>query len=361
MVIRGILLSLVWLLLIPICVGVLFERQEERHSLLLEWIYGMISMMALAQVILIPLIALRKSFSLAMGIWLIGVLLLTIAGVSAHVKKEEKHTYSCVFENRKEKVLVLCVAAVVLVQCLMAGFLQHSDADDARFVAESVIAVEQDSMYVISPISGEPMYKVDYLGDVRKDLTSPWVMYIAMLSKLCAVAPAFLAHALLPFYLVLFCYAVYTAFGYSFFNGNKKNTAIFIVFLSVFMVFDYTSTHTVGTVMLFRIWQGKAFAAAGIVPLLFYLYLQYTKNRENKSKRHVILILLWIASFAASLVSGIGILLELLLVAILGLTEWIMSRKVKSAIMFWLTGLPSLFYLICQYKYWEIFVAPWFI
>jgi hypothetical protein len=256
--------------------------------------------------------------------------------------------------------IILLAAAAVLVQCLMAAALQHSDADDSRFVAEALIAVEQDSMYVISPISGDPMYKVDYLGDVKKDLTSPWVMFIAFLSKLSSVSPAVFSHAILPFYLVLFCYAVYALIGMLIFSDNTEKAALFLLFLSAFFAFDYSSTHTVGTVMLFRIWQGKAFAAAGIVPLLFYLLFCYVRQQKEAVCTQKTWLLLVVSSFASSLVSGIGILLSLLLAAVFGLAILVVTRKAGRAVHIWLTAVPALGYLVCQYEYWPIFVARWF-
>jgi hypothetical protein len=317
-------------------------------------------MMAIAQVVLVPCIALRRSFSFSFALWLTAVILVFAVALFWWFRKRKFVPEDKLLGRVREHWIILLAIVAVLVQCLMAAALQHSDADDSRFVAEAVIAVEQDSMYVISPISGDPMYKVDYLGDVKKDLTSPWVMFIAFLSKLSSVSPAVLSHAILPFYLVLFCYVVYALIGMLIFSDNTEKTALFLLFLSAFLAFDYSSTHTVGTVMLFRIWQGKAFAAAGIVPLLFYLFLDYVRQQKEADCAQKILLLLVVSSFASSLVSGIGILLSLLLTAVFGLAILVVTRKAGRAVRIWLTAVPALGYLVCQYEYWPIFVARWF-
>jgi hypothetical protein len=317
-------------------------------------------MMAIAQVVLVPCIALRKSFSFAFAIWLAAVILVLVVALIQWFTKRKLVPEGFSLGMVRGHWVVLFAVAAVLVQCLMAAALQHSDADDSRFVAEAVIAVEQDSMYVISPISGDPMYKVDYLGDVKKDLTSPWVMFLAFLSRLCAVSPAVLSHGIIPFYLVLFCYVVYALIGRLIFEENPEKTALFLLFLSAFFAFDYSSTHTVGTVMLFRIWQGKAFAAAGIVPLLFYLFLVYVRQQKEALRTQKTVLLFVVSSFASSLVSGIGILLSLLLMAVFGLAILVVTRKAGRAVRIWLTAVPALGYLVCQYEYWPIFVARWF-
>jgi hypothetical protein len=159
---------------------------------------------------------------------------------------------------------------------------------------------------------------------------------------------------------VLFCYVVYALIGRVVFAGNDQKAALFVLFISAFLTFDYSSTHTVGTVMLFRIWQGKAFAAAGIVPLLFYLFFCYVRQQKASARTQKTLLLFVVSSFASSLVSGIGILLSLLLMAVFGLAMLVVTRKAGKALCIWLTAVPALVYLVCQYEYWQIFVAPWF-
>jgi hypothetical protein len=360
MVIRGILFSILWLGILPFFIGTIYEKKCEMRQIPEAWVCGLLTMMAAAQVVLVPCIALRGSFSLALVLWLAAVILLFAVALFQWFGKRKFVPGDNFFGMVRAHWVVLLALAAVLVQCLMAAALQHSDADDSRFVAEAVIAVEQDSMYVISPISGEPMFKVDYLGDVKKDLTSPWVMFFAFLSRLCTVPPAVLSHSILPFYLVLFCYVVYALIGRLIFEGNPEKTALFLLFLSAFFAFDYSSTHTVGTVMLFRIWQGKAFAAAGIVPLLFYLFFCYVRQQKEVGCARKTLLLFVVSSFASSLVSGIGILLSLLLTAVFGLALLVVTRKAGRAVRIWLTALPALGYLVCQYEYWPIFVARWF-
>lgn len=116
-------------------------------------------------------------------------------------------------------------------------------------------------------------------GEVRKDLTSPWAMFVAMHAKEGNMAPAALSHAYLPFFLILICYALYLLIGQVLFGGDWEKTFLFGIVLSVLHLAGYTSTHTLASMLLLRIWQGKAVCASFALPLFFLSVLPDHEER----------------------------------------------------------------------------------
>jgi hypothetical protein len=348
--------SIVWFVLVPEMAGSVWQRRDEKltfSSILENWIYGTVTMMAAAQLLLVPMIARHAHFSTFVVVWLGCMGIICACGMVriVHAAGGQRNLPTV---HPKQVCMYLIVLGVILGQCAAASWLKHSDADDARFISEAVIAVEQNRMYLDSPITGEEMGEL--VGEVRKDLTSPWTMYLALLSKLCNAGPAALAHTIVPFYFVFFFYAVMGLAGFLVFGKQREKICCFLFILSVYNMFDYISTHTVSTVLLLRIWQGKAFVAAGILPLLFYCFLKMQEG-DNPRKAY------WgigLTAFAAALASGIGNVVSPVMIAVYGLVEGVKNRNMIRMLKVWALMIPNMVYLLCQYKYFQLFIAPWY-
>lgn len=363
MEISSILLSVILFLAIPEIIGYLWNEAIGTEGcikrILSAWIYGFLTMMAAAQIILLPLIARHKSFTFFVILWSFIILALVLFSVALMVRNREKtHNIKSIKISDADQIwngILLFVAfALILIQCIVPSYFLHEDADDSRFISEAVIAVETDTMYLESPITGDEMGI--YIGEVRKDLTSPWTMYLALYSKLCNVAPAIMAHRIMPFYFIMMCYVVYALIGIHLLKKDTEKVALFLIVLSVFNMFDFTSTHTVSTVMLFRIWQGKAFVAAFIIPTMLYLFFEINRRKEISKQ----IMLVGVSCFAASMASGIGMIVSPVLTGIYAVVDFIMNKNVKKALLILLMAAPSLLYLLCYYHYWAIFLTPWY-
>ena len=114
---------------------------------------------------------------------------------AAAVKKESWNIWQVLY--------LIGALGLILIQAAVAGVFQHIDDDDSRFVVEQVMAVEHGAMYTENPVTG----KVSYwdMGEVRKDMVSPWAMLVAYWCKLSGIAPAVMSHKYMPFYLILGC------------------------------------------------------------------------------------------------------------------------------------------------------------
>ena len=218
---------------VPVWIGLLwtdFLKIRERASQLLHaWVLGFATMLATAQLVLVPFVMMQKTLTQALLLWRIILQILAVlsfviwlgrqAGAAETVADAAAGTADGAGVQKKERgkagtwtiVFGILAAVLILLQAYIPARYEHSDDDDSRFVAEEVSAVVHDTMYREDPITADYMYWDT--GEVRKDLTSPWAMFVAMHAKEGNMAPAALSHAYLPFFLILICYALYLLIG----------------------------------------------------------------------------------------------------------------------------------------------------
>lgn len=367
---RNILYLSVMLVLIPMLIGYLWVellKIRGRISRILHaWVLGFTTVLAVAQLVLVPMVALELWLSMAIVLWKLILGILVVISFSLMLKKwavyetsgkeasvagsavnaaDSEDVASLSTEqtsgNRKWIVIFGVLAAVlVLMQAYIPARYEHSDDDDARFIALQVSAVYHDTMYRESPIHADFMYWDQ--GEVKKDLTSPWAMLMAMMAKEGRIAPAVLSHTYLPFYLILLCYALYLLIGQSLFRGDWEKSLLFLIFLSVINLAGYTSTHTLASMLLLRIWQGKAVCASFMLPLFFYLFYQILRRDYNKTW----IPMLYVASIGACLLSGIGIVTAPVMLFLYGVIDFCYYRKWRKTYAIWMAAVPCGIYLV---------------
>lgn len=346
---------------VPVWIGLLwtdFLKIRERASQLLHaWVLGFATMLATAQLVLVPFVMMQKTLTQALLLWRIILQILAVlsfvhlagtpgggrgdgcgrgcwdGGWRRRAKKErgKAGTWTIVFG--------ILAAVLILLQAYIPARYEHSDDDDSRFVAEEVSAVVHDTMYREDPITADYMYWDT--GEVRKDLTSPWAMFVAMHAKEGNMAPAALSHAYLPFFLILICYALYLLIGQVLFGGDWEKTFLFGIVLSVLHLAGYTSTHTLASMLLLRIWQGKAVCASFALPLFFYLFYQIMKKEAWKRW----IPLLYVAGVGTCMLSGIGIVTAPVLLAVYGVLDFCYYRNWRKTLAIWLAAVPCVIFL----------------
>lgn len=346
---RNILYLSVMFIAIPMLIGYLWVellKIKERISRILHaWVFGFTTILAVSQIVLVPMVSMGQWLSVAIAIWKLILGILVVLSFLLMLKKRARYEISgekneCVMkpkisDNHKWIVIFGVLAAVlVLIQAYIPARYEHRDDDDSRFIALQVSAVYHDTMYTESPIHAEFMY-LDQ-GEVKKDLTSPWAMLMAMVAKEGRIAPAVLSHSYLPFYLILICYALYMLIGHCLFYGDWEKTFLFLIFLSVINLAGYTSTHTLASMLLLRIWQGKAVCASFMLPLFFYLFYQILRKDYNRTW----ILLLYLASIGGCLLSGIGIVTAPIMLFIYGAIDFCYYRKWRKTFAIFMAAVP---------------------
>lgn len=331
--------------------------------LIQTWLYGLITMFAVMQLIAIPMIAQRTAFSLLVNVWSALVAILAVAGTAAYIVAfvKNKRCTDKELEFREgtapvDRKRIAWIAALGVIFVLMTAFqarvaskYQHTDDDDARFVALELIAVENDEMLTLNPIDGYPMYW--NTGEVKKDYTSPWTMYVAACSRISGIHPAALSHRMLPMFMIPICYLAYLLLGLHMFGDDWEKTFIFMIIVSVVNMFGYTSTHTVSSLLLLRIWQGKAVFAGLMIPVILDLLYRLYDNPGSAAEK----ILLFVSCMASSLMSGGGIVISAMAVAFYGLIVLVRHKSIKNTVLIWLTCTPCVVYSLCNVFWYQVF------
>lgn len=383
---KSILYLSVMFILLPMWIGYLWVEllkiKGHISRILHAWVLGFTTILAVTQLVLVPFISLELWLTMAIVIWKLILGILSAISFIFVLKKwavygfpwekceivedavqelDCQRTESCAAVegsesakksgsllseqqpsgNRKWIVIFgVLVAILVLIQAYIPARYEHSDDDDARFIALQVSAVYHDTMYRESPIHADFMYWDQ--GEVRKDLTSPWAMLMAIVSKEGRIAPAVLSHSYLPFFLILLCYALYLLIGQTLFRGDWEKTFLFLIFLSVIHLAGYTSTHTLASMLLLRIWQGKAVCASFMLPLFFYLFYQVLRKDYKKTW----IPMLYVASTGACLLSGIGIVTAPIMLFLYGAVDFCYYRKWRKTFAIWMAAVPCGIYLV---------------
>ena len=353
MEIKNLLLLMVLLLFVPVLIGTMWANaagvNRKIKYIAFSWLTGFLTMMAAAQIMLVPMVLRRKAFGLFFGCYTVLLVILCVISAVLFARKYRK----IVWEKfaKTGAVTNLFIMGAVLLIGVQAGLMsqyQHIDDDDSRFVTEEVMAVEQGMMYTYNPVNG----KISYwdMGEVRKDMTSPWTMFVAYVSKASGIAPAILSHKYLPLFLIPLCYVVYGLIGMMFFRNDSEKTAIFLILASALHMYGYSSTHTASAVMLLRIWQGKALVAGLLLPAVFYLICELLEKEEKR----IWYALTALAACAASLASGIGITSVPVVIAVGGLCNLLHRGGVKKTVKIWCTAIPSAVWLLCYLFFWQL-------
>ena len=179
------------------------------------------------------------------------------------------------------------------------GFFNLGFLDDAFFVATTVTTLEENSLFQVNPFTGK-----NYRELPSRYVLSPFPIFHALISQVVDLHPAIVIHTILPGIYLLFTYGIYWLIGQKLFSDSLERTGWMMLFTSIYLTYTGYSTSTTGSMMLLRIWQGKALLAAAILPMIFYLFLEFLKKKEDFMQY----IFMTCVLLACCLVSSMGII-----------------------------------------------------
>lgn len=312
----NIMLSL-FVFVLPLVIGSIFRSRSVPFT----YLVGQLVMWAAFQVVAVPMIWFRQSFTLLFWVYSGVVLFLAGWGLYGRVKvKFSKPTLS----------LFLVVAMVVIAyQAVIYVFGMHLDEDDARWIAEANDALVKDKMLLHNPATGE--YIGRFVGEMVKDVFSPWAFYIAWMSRITGIRAVVIAHTVYPPVLLVLGYLAYWEMGTQLYKG-KSEKGIFLLMVTVINMFMAGNPYTQSVFMLTRIWQGKAVVASIIIPAILALILRV--ENEDNVRNWLVLVLVGIAS---CLFSGMGIAIGIIMIGVYGL-----YALIRGIIKDWHTGLKRI-------------------
>lgn len=331
MMVKG-LLVIWWLLAVPTAAGGTLLGRNEKRSPGMCLLSGYLLMFSVAEVMTLPMIwaklplhILEYSFAAVM------VVLALCGGIFLLKNKGRKNQGST--KKRKISVYFVIAAVLILFQLVAASFLAHMDADDAFYVATATTAVQTDTIFSVNPYTGYA-----YAQLPSRYVLSPFPVFLAVVSSLCGLHPAIMAHLVFPALFIFLAYVVLYQYAGKWFPKEADARGIFMIFCAVIIWFSGYSIYNSENFQMVRIWQGKACMASVFLPLLLYLGLCIVLEKQ----REYPWILLLLADLSCCLLSSMGIMLALVMLVILLFMGLLRYRDLGRAACTALCTLPSL-------------------
>ncbi len=313
-------------------------RSED--SLPEKLVMGFLGVLAIMQLLAIPLIFTYSKFSLLRFLTIFAIILVCAVHHLVRVLSKAKNVNGKGYSERvpytkKEKILFGIAVLMIVGQLAVVLLFTHTDADDAFYVATAVDSVNTDKMYRIDPHTGDfiSSFPVRYV-------LSPFPMFYSVIGSLFKLSPTIVAHLIVPILAIPLCYTVSYLLGMAFFQEKREKALFMTMIVSVLMLFQGATGYETGSFLLLRSWQGKSILATVIIPYVIYLYIR------NADQGVQLWIKITIVILASSNVSSMGIMLTPIVVMIMGIVSSLTTRRWRPIVGSALSCIPSGIYAL---------------
>lgn len=348
-----IVMMLLFGIVIPMLLGILLLKivlPTEQCTPLKCMMTGFAFSFVLFQLLCVPMLLLHTPFHILFYSYVsVCVLLSAVSILLFHKVMIDWWKNSVLWRKREEKPDWLCVSlwiAVIICIMLQVWLLAahtHRDTDDSRFIAEALEALEKDTMLSYHPLTGEYLGKP--LGEMKKDMLSPYPIYLAYFAKITNLPPAVSSHVLLPILLIPLCYGAYYLAGCYLFHGEyeKKKVAVFLFFLALIHFFAFDSPFAPGYTLLAIIWQGRSVFASVLMPLLWYFLMRFSTIEQPALGDY---LLLTVSTMSCIMVSNMGTVFAAIMVSAYALAGLFTRKSIKVAALQMICIIPNCFFML---------------
>lgn len=350
---------ILWLLVIPFCMGLLplplLEKRDRTFGTAL--IAGYILFFTLFELVGIPVVLLvvYNGFTTFIKCFTPLVLLCAVLGVIVTLIRKKKG-YELNFNglafwkelSLEEKIVFLLFLAIVGFQLYMSFTRASFDGDDAYYNVQAVIAQQIDTLYRVNPYTGRsaPL-------DVRHALAL-FPIWEACVGSMSGVHATIVAHTAVPLILIPLTYLLYFRIGCVLLRKRKDLLPMFMVVMALWQMFGYISLYTTETFFLTRTWQGKSFAGNFVLPAVIWIFLSLFVSDEDteivrmgkRNKETGLWILLACLNFAGGASSSLAILLSCLMSVGFGFLFAVRERRIGILVKAGLSCVPGGVYVL---------------
>lgn len=337
----NIIVLFLMLMVVPEIVGMLYTGflPEERNGIAINWGAGFIILWGLFEIIVLPLIYLKKSLNLLCMVYGGIIVLCMIVGVVRSRERIIPMVKQSISSIRSKALIGWGNVLLILGQVYIYLRYMHIDDDDAFYVGAAATAVSTNTIFSIDPYTGMEFAKLP-----SRYVLSPFFSFIAFLSRISGVHPAVVTHLVLAGILIVLSYTIYALVGRKLFPDSSKLSEYFLFFVILIILFSGYTVYTQGMFTLVRIWQGKAVFCAVLVPMISYIMLHLASGRAFVADWCFLFLLMC----ACCLVSSMGIMLGAIMLGIFGILHVIRDRDFKK---FFCTALCCLPNIVCAGLY----------
>ena len=300
-----------------------FTKNKNRN---LNFLYGFIVLLGLNQLLLTPCILCHTSFNVAFYL----VIIIDMIGMMASFFFPKND-----YKRNENLGFTAIVFALVGIQIILAIVFFKWNPDDSFYVSLSQTSIDSESIYREEPSMG---YQTDStLLSVTEQIPS-FELQIAIFSKIANVNAAVMCHSIFPVFVIALAYLSFYYFAKSFMKD--KNAKIFLIILSVILLFTGFSSKFRAGALFIKPWQGKAiFLNIGISMILANLI-----RMDKKIKKENVILLAISNLFSMSLTSTAIFLIPFVYLPF-GLLKLI-KGKGKDILWLILSFAPVIFYIL---------------
>ncbi len=370
-VVVSVLQLLVWLLVVPFMVGVLFNfiLPEMRRTVGITYILGYLIYMAVFEIAAIGAMthAVYSAFTYCRRSFIVAIAVLAVLGVARAVKvlkanqwellslfpgeahadvytlmnpRSDIESYKAHY-SPESRIYWGIFIAIMLFQMVMSVVMASFDGDDSYFVVESLLAQEVDVMNTILPYTGTSTSL-----DIRHAL-AVITMWDAFIAKMSGIHATIVAHSVIPLFVIPLVYLVYVEIARILFRSRQQVIPVFMIIVSFLLMFGNVSIYTPATFFLMRTWQGKALVANLVFPMIIWMFLwmfEDLKSPERVSFRSG-WIMLGLINMLSGVCTSLGVIFGSALIGLLTLVLLIFSKRWTVLVGAFLCIIPNLIYL----------------
>lgn len=337
-----ILLTIVWLLLVPFGCGLWITAKlpKERQSMGMILLNGYLIMIAFFQCFYLGFLV-AGSISFKLLTWLFGIVIVlyTVASTVFGWKTIKE----CLPKMKMKEAVALksVFVAFVILQVVMRLRQQIFDGDDAFYIATAANSYTSGTMNYIQPYTG----MITQTLDMRHAFAAA-PTWLAFLSKATMIHPAIMGHCVLAPMLIVLHYLVILQVGEVLFKKKKNQKYLFASLVALFNMYGYVSIYTAQTFFLTRTWQGKSIFANLFFPILLLILLWLGDKAKEIKNENMQYILAGIIMFAGSSMTTMAVvllpmvfMLGILFLAIYRKEPWMLLKGVVACVPVGIVGL----------------------
>ena len=337
---------LAFAVIVPFLIGeiVRFRSNGKRSGTVDNFAYGFMFMCVLFLILAVPAIFLRASFHVLLYTWSVIVVVLCAVSLVVFLRNNRYREvsegaagfFNGIFADRMTLAVWCAATFIILFEACLPAVRMHIDTDDARFIAEAMEAVEKDTLLLHHAITGKYIGFVP--GEQIKDVTSPYPLFIALLSRLFGLHPAITAHTVLPFLFILLSYIVFGMIGSFLTGADVKKTGLFLLFLSLINLFSFETIYASGYTLLTIIWQGRSVCAMIMLPFLWYILMGISAKERIGAADYLMMIA---AALANTMLSNMGSIFAPVLIAVYAFVYLMRNRSLRTFALMCMCAVPS--------------------
>ena len=284
----GILSILLWLGVVPLGIGAFVTAVflVKDNKILNKYLFGLIVYFSLFQVIAVSNMLTVNDFFDVCKYFMYVCTGLSVLGIITMIFQVVKNRKNSVVTLKKEKpkmenivlwILFVLVVVFQLVQTLRFAF---PDGDDAYYVGVATYGVHEPKMYSKIPYTGE------YTGFDTRHCLAPFSYFISFLARTSGISAAVIAHSILPIFFILFAYGIHYLIAKELCK-EKREIPLFMLIVSVLLLFGNYSVYSMETFLMTRVRQGKASLGGFVLLIGFYMLLLLGKKMDGKKRERL--------------------------------------------------------------------------